>query len=417
MSYWGVRNYSKYLRKRGGYAPGFKSWHGNKGPQIYNDMPFRFDGNAAQPNDAIAGRRTGGRTSGRNYNQPTIRPDGTWGGSRAKRRPNNEVDTNKVKDGPLVPWQIPHYNIPSPNFPVTIPINFGKINRKRIRPSHAGSTFSYSKLFAPKRIRQTKTVRALSKQVPNQYCEYMLPWRTETLVGEQNYFAYNWLSVPVLNNMVSGATGTSGPKTGTVYLKGGVLSVMMTNNSNANAFIEIWEGYYRKSCKDSASTMWKQGLTDQGATGPVAHSSYPDLLYGMDPLKSRFFTQFCRVTDVKSLELGPGRSHQHRSRLYANLKYNNEIYYEYNPNTFDYLGGVTRFVFVIARGAPINSLATPGNVTTAITALDFIATTKYNYMYVQPNTTGLYTSMTFPTVTDPEIVNEMTGTGTTNTKW
>lgn len=409
---WGVRNSRRYFKRRGGWtqptSPGFKY----KDPQLYNGQPFRIDSNTT---NGIVRQPTGGRTSGKDKSYG--RPDTTGGRYRARRRPYPAIDQDQVKDGPFyvgpMPGSKPGYEF----IPIPIPIPFGKINRKRVSPSMAGSTYSYSKLFAPKRTRQTKTVRYLSRQVPDQYCEYMKTWRSETAVGAQNYYVYSWLSGGVMNNMVANAAQSSGPKTGTLWLKRGVLSTMMTNNSNVNAFIEIWEGYYRRSTKDDASTLWRQGLTDQGALGPASAPTYPDLLYGMDPLKSRMFTQFCRVTDVHSVELAPGKSHQHRARLYANAKYNNEMYQEYSGATLDNFGGVTRWMFIIIRGAPINSLGSPGNVSTGIVALDIITTTKYNYIYTQPSTTGVFTSMTLPTISDPETVNVATGTGAADTKW
>lgn len=407
--FWGVRNYHEHLRRRGGWTPttgpGFKY----KDAPVYDGTSFRVDGYAN--NGTTARRPTGGRATGK------IRSNET-GRANRRRRPNYAIDQNKVKDGPYVVGPMP-YNKPSYEYvpvPIPFPMDFG-IKRRRIQPSHAGSSYSYSKLFAPKRVRDTRRCRMLQRNVPMQSAEYFQTFRIETATGTQNYSSSSWLGVPALNNMAAGSSSASGAKTADLWLKGANVSLMMTNNCNANIFLEIWEGYYRRTSKDEAATIFRQGLTDQGMIGPLVPSGFsdkPDNTYMMDPLKSRLFCQYIRITDVQTVELGPGHSHQHRSRLYANAKYNNELYYEtFSQSGCPYIGGYTRLTMVMVRGGPINDETTQTNVSTAPVALDCIMTTKYRYFYNSPNVTSLYTAGSFPSIAIPKTINEASGSAVT----
>lgn len=412
MSFWGVRNYNKHLRRRGGWTaptgPGFKY----KDAPVYDGTPFRVDGYANNGNNGtIARRPTGGRATGK------IRSNET-GRANRRRRPNYAIDQDKVKDGPYVVGPMP-YNKPSYEYlpiPVPFPMDFG-IKRKRIRPTHTGSSYSYSKLFFPKRTRKTKLCRSMQRFAPMQSAEYFSTFRIETATGTQNYASVSWLGVPALNNMSVGASSGSGAKTADLWVKGANVSLMMTNNCNANLFMEIWEGYYRRSSKNEASYLWNQGLKDQGMSGPTVPSGFttmPDNTYQMDPLKSRLFCQFVRITDVQTVELGPGHSHQHRSRLYANAKYSNELYWEHMvQDSVPYIDGFTRLLMVIIRGGPINDETTQTNVSTAPVAVDCVMTTKYNYFYNTPNTTSTYTSGSFPSISIPKTINEASGAAVT----
>lgn len=412
----GLRNYNNFITKRGGYTKGFSTRYGNKKYQVPGDAIFQVD-SARQ-----YGRNTGGRTSGRApANNNTNYQGRRYGGPVPSQFrfgsggwPGNALD----KIGPYDSYPLDHYT-GKPHYPTSIPIHidFG-IKRKKVRPIGAGSTYSYTTLFSPKRISKAKQARMLNKGVPTQYAEYLISARTTAGVGMQNYYVHNWPNIAVMDDLIAGSTTANGPKTADLWLRRGNMSMMMTNNSNANAFIEIWEGYYRRSCQNPANVYWKQGLLDQGAVGPAGPPSYvgfPDLTYRMDPLKSRYFSQFCRVTDVTSVELGTGRSHCHNSKYYANFKWNNEIFQEYNAQGTGYLGGMTRFMIVIARGGPINeSGSASSNVSTATVAIDMVFSTKYNFFYNTPSTTATFISNTLPAITTPETVNATTGTPTTN---
>lgn len=280
-----LRSYNNFITKRGGYTKGFSTRFGNKKYQVQSDAIFPVD-SARQYGRNIAGRISGkspgnnNNYQGRRYGGPVPSQFG-FGSSW----PGNALD----KIGPYSPldnW----YG--KPHHPTTIPvhIDFG-IKRKKVRPIGAGSTYSYTTLFSPKRISKAKQARMINRGVPTQYAEYIVSARTVAGVGMQNYYVHNWPNLAVMDDLIAGSTTQNGPKTADMWLRRGNMSVMMTNNSNANAFVEIWEGYYRKSCQNPANVYWKQGLVDQGAVGPPApYTGYPDLSYRMDPLKSRYFS-------------------------------------------------------------------------------------------------------------------------------
>lgn len=401
-----VRNYNKYFTRRGGYTPVFMPGAPNQSPQVFNDPTFRTV-------DITPTRRTGGRTGRHSW------PDNSPGRIGRQRDKYNKTDKDKVKDGPVIFGPMPgggsNYEKPF-NMPVTI--NFG-INRQRVRPTAAGSTYSYSTLFSPRRISKTKQARALNRNVPTQSCEYIKTNRCESGCGQQTTFPYSWLTATTYDNFCANtaAASTFGAKTAEVWHRRSVLTMTMTNNTNGNIFCEIWEGYYRRDCKDDVVSLWRQGLLDQGIQGPTGIAAAPDCNYMMDPLKSRLFCQHCRVTNVTHLELGCGRGHQHRSRLYANIKYNNEIYQEINTNVNN-LAGLTRFIMVIARGGPVNQSGVRSTISTGQIGLDIIVTTKHSYFYNTPQTSVMYTSgNSFPTLSTPTVVNEDTGSPVVNEQW
>lgn len=406
----GYRGYRRIIKNRGGYAPYISPWAGNPNIHVPNSPTFPFNGN--NPGNGVVRRPTGGRTSGRS--DRAYDTGRRFGRGRNPNNPSNKVGTHEVKDGPVVAWPLPHdYGVPY--YPTTLPVhvNFG-IKRQRVRVTAAGSTFSYSNLFAPRRIAKTKEARMLNRGVPTQSTEYFLSQRSQCGCGQQTYFAYSWLTSAAFDSMLAGSASASAPKTSDLWLRRSQLTLLMTNNTNANVFVEIWEGYYRRTCANDATIMWRQGLTDQGLTGPTGATTAPDVLYGMDPLKSKLFTQFCRVTNVTSLELGEGRSHKHVSRYYANHKYNNELLQQYGTS-YKYLSGMTRFIMPIYRGSPVNEKTNVALVSTSVVCIDQIVTMKHSFFYNTPNQYSMFTSGTFPTLSTPSTMNEATGAQVDNT--
>lgn len=312
--------------------------------------------------------------------------------------------------GPM-PWNKPNQYIP---IPIPFPMG-GKIKRQKVRVVAAGSTYSYVTLFSPRRISKTKEARALNRYSPTNSAEYFVTQRSQCGCGQQTSFTYSWLTNAAYDSMLAGSPTASAPKTSDLWFRRGTLSLLMTNNTNANIFCEIWEGYYRRTVNSHAGELWQQGLKDQGLTGPTGLTNNPECLYNMDPLKSRLFTQFCRVTNVTSVELGEGRCHKHVSRLYGNHKYNNELYQQYGA-TYSKLSGMTRWMTVIFRGSPINEKGPTnvGTVSTSVVGIDMVLTTKYSYFYNTPNQTSCYTSGTFPVIGTPVTMNEATGASVDN---
>lgn len=278
------------------------------------------------------------------------------------------------------------------------------IGKKYVQPRSAGSTYSnlYKKM---RRYRRPRYFRALYRGCPRYLYEGISSFRIETGVGTQNFYTITTPTVEACNTMCSTIANLS-QNTSKLLMEKSNVTFSMTNNSNANMFLEIWDGYYSKSTNVAPSVLFTNGLIDEGMTGT------PSTIWGMDPLKSTSFCQMCHVTDVTRVELAEGKGHQHKVTTYFDAVWNKE---NYNLNSsLTYMDNWTRFTMFIIRGGAVNDLNTKSNVSTAKVALDCVVAVKFNFSYVSPNNEVSYLANSLPTVTTPTVINESTGAAETN---
>ena len=125
------------------------------------------------------------------------------------------------------------------------------------------------------------------------------------------------------------------------------------------------------------------------------------------------FTYMYSIHKKFTIELGQGQSHRHTATYHVQKRYN-EAYY-------DLLGGsrqlpqVTKWLLIIASGAPLNDSTTKTNVSTSTVALDVVRKERCKFLYTQP----AYTTYTFvsslPSITTGNVMDPGSGEAETMT--
>lgn len=277
---------------------------------------------------------------------------------------------------------------------------------QRISPRMVGSTYSYFKY-----IKKNQTAARIKRVGPKQQYLNTYSTRLTATTGTQAAVSFNEITNQHLNTLTTSVPSSLEPaasyKTSTICLESCVNNIMLTNQDNANAFIEIYEIMVRRDTQQSPEMAWMNGMTDAGGTS----TSYTNLM--ATPFMSPRFVDFFYVRKKYKFELGPGRSHIHRSTIVLNSKYSDEL--KQPTGWIDFLKNWTHFQMVVAFGAPINSLATPTNVTSSKINIDIIQTFQLKWTYLAPmeRTYAFYAGL--PTVTDPNVMNEESGTVQTET--
>lgn len=404
---------SEWVDKRGGFVPrpGSVPGSGKTGPGGSYERPPRSNVPRTPDNFDVPSRK---------YpytNFEPIRPsDGRPDNNTGRPDTSPETEPKPKASGPRrrVPVQVKVKEKEKEPFTVIRrrPIIPGKrikkrerkdIDSKRIYPSSAGSSYSTVRLRVPRRIRMTKWPKGFKTFAQPQQYYAISSTRVETSVGQQNVYVYNF-NTSALLSAISGLITTN--STNQYIMKNSQVTYTMTNNSNCNMFVEVWDGYYRRNINNSANNLFQNGLIDEGGSSTTIYQ------WGLDPLKSLSFRINCKVKSVRRIELMEGRSHQHRVYTTYGSRWSQEYY---NNNTTTYLDGWSRFTMFIVRGAPVNEKGAVTNVSTGKVAMDLVSQYKTTYTYITPTTQVISVANVLPTLTTPELLNVATGTAADDT--
>lgn len=232
----------------------------------------------------------------------------------------------------------------------------------------------------------------------------------------------NWTAPAVNNNVSSGAK---------VFLEKVNAEFMITNQNLANVFVDIYDISVRRDigttdCADPASA-WDFGTenimygvggdpaTHQG-TSAVPYAFLGNRILGTMPMQSPLFTQYYKIDKITHVELGQGRSHAHRVLYSPRRMLSNEVFQQSVLQGITQLRNLTRWVMIVAKGAPVDRVSSSSTVTTAPIALDVVESREYFTKCVPRDypgytfTDSLYHSATG--VADFDLANPGSGTVT-----
>lgn len=268
---------------------------------------------------------------------------------------------------------------------------------QKIKPG-AGSTFSYYKsrqAIHPK-------ARAVSKIATKQFYQRNASQRLEsTVYGTQACTQFAVGTIYNLHNMVTEIPGTFN-ETSQIYIRDYVVDTEFTNQSEATVYFDLYEVTPRYTFGigfDPVNRM-NDGLVDQGVTGGAT-------TLGSLPTMSTSFTAMYKIHKKYTIELSQGQSHRHVSRYNIGRRFQEEL--KTMVSADHTMPQFTRYLMVIASGAPLNDNTTKSNVSTATVALDIVRKERYRYFWSDPAITKYYYQNNLPTITAGSILDVGSG--------
>lgn len=265
---------------------------------------------------------------------------------------------------------------------------------EKVLPSGTGSTFSY---YKSRQAIHPKT-RAVAKIATHQFYQKNLSYRLETTAfGTQGCCQFVVGTAFDLHDMVSNSHLTPNATT-QIHIRDYSVHTEFTNQSEATCYFDIYELTPRYSLitnKDPVDAF-NNGLIDSGvANGAITLGAVPTMSSG--------FTFLYKIHKKYTVELAQGQSHRHVSSYNIGRRYSEEFYDTIVSNTM--LPQFTRYVMIVASGAPLNDQTTKANVSTATVALDIVRKVKARYMISEQSRTKYYLSDLLPTVTTGSIMD------------
>lgn len=245
-----------------------------------------------------------------------------------------------------------------------------------IQPRSAGSTYSK---FRTTFKRPMTWMKIMKRMLPRQvYLESTTHKSQCAITGTQTY--YSTLSctkgdVVSLFTRVPSATYTT-----EMYYQGCRRETLITNMTNTNVFMDIYEVRARKLTQLEPGQAIQEGVAsmEQGNTG---NGTYDAFALGLKPFDVNLFCKQWKVLKRYKIELQEGKSHKHESRYTVNQHIQYETLLEYGSS---YLGSVTHGILIIHSGSPGYYGSGDGSVTTTRDSLAIVNTYRHQYQYVSP---------------------------------
>ncbi|AJP36462.1 putative capsid protein [Avon-Heathcote Estuary associated circular virus 25] len=210
----------------------------------------------------------------------------------------------------------------------------------------------------------------------------------------------------VMNNIGASANGDD---TTRMVVKGVTGSVNISNMSNANVLITLYDVVARTDSNTSSAwanplNAWGNGLEDSEEGGSVAAGRNN---IGATPFQSVMFCRKYRVMKVTKIYMEAGRSHIHYIKRNMNSVLNNSIMETNETN----LANKTHYCFAVARGFPVNDATTDTNIALGSGALDFVFTETYQQVWPQYALKRYYYNDQQQAITSEKLMNAETGEG------
>lgn len=185
---------------------------------------------------------------------------------------------------------------------------------------------------------------------------------------------------------------------------GCTFKLMMTNQSEAPCKIKVYHCLTRRSTTRSPVQTWSDGATSQFTGGGTATVQY----VGSVPMATQKFSQFYVVKKISNIDLPPGGNATVTvmCKNFATIK---EQFFRTGSDT--YFAGLTYFPLIVMHGYPLNQQGTPGDITTAGTAVDLVWTKTFYFTYIERIIQGGNTDSSLLTVLpNPFSVRQTDGT-------
>jgi len=288
-------------------------------------------------------------------------------------------------------------------------------SRSRSRPGRQVQvgTGGISASYAKTHKKLYPSTRAILKTAQLSVYKIVDTARIEWDAGSQVVNSFFIGSVGDVSGMFSniGASAT-GQDTTRMVVKSMIHKITITNQSNANAVITLYNVGWRQDTYngDFASPLlaWQTGIAREEESG----DSPSELNVGSTPFESSDFCRVYKVLKVTKLYLDPGKSHVHTSRHMCNKMLNNGM----TDGTTSQIVGFNRFtqgVMTVCQGMPINDGTTDTLIAYGSGAVDVIEERKYEQAYPQYGLKRYYYDNNQGAITTEKIMNDETNSGTT----
>nr|WAE42582.1 MAG: capsid protein [Cressdnaviricota sp.] len=244
---------------------------------------------------------------------------------------------------------------------------------------------------------------------------------TKQLYGLNNYPDWSAFFNQSLQYLTAGGAATSSAglvakqRSFKMAITTASVKICYTNQSDGDLILDIYDLIAKRDRAQSVdcTTDWQNGLTDQQGTAGAAGLNY---YWGAVPTTSKLFNQEWTIKKRTSVELGPGRTHEHMVVLHINKIVDSEIFSQFASAQTPYLmKGISYANMIVGRGMPVDDggiaagTITVGNISTSPCKVVTVGHLKYTGYLVASTARNALQSGAFQTVTKAQIIQEGSG--------
>ena len=255
----------------------------------------------------------------------------------------------------------------------------------------AGNGGSFSYFYYGRRKKPFMRGYAIN---PTQYYNSNLAGAITIGTGIQNISTVNCLFGCVANGIATdidtifGIIAPTTPKTSQVLFQSCSCELMLSNATNSNVKVQIYDIIARRDISGGTSNYlpdlaMQQSLADEGGTITKEQ-------VGVLPFSCRVFTQFFKICKVTHLVMAEGQTHVHRIKFTPNKILNKEIDIISSAN----VKGLTLYQMIISHGTP--SDPNSNAVTTCPGKLDYVVKKQYGYKWNAQIVSNVYGNNNLP---------------------
>lgn len=188
--------------------------------------------------------------------------------------------------------------------------------------------------------------------------------------------------VTALANTGVATFGSAGSRTNTsrFYFNVCHMEVLLTNNSNVPAVMDI---YVFKNIHDTTQgvvTCWTNGIKDQ--TNQAGTDYTP--VSGSSPLDAQLVSCYHQIKAIYHITLAPGQTHTHRVDHHICRCLPGEMLANDGPQN-NYISGLSYTWLFVARGMPCSTADGSAGASLTPGIIDGSLTQKYEFKYVSDN--------------------------------
>lgn len=284
-----------------------------------------------------------------------------------------------------------------------------------IQQGTSGVSNSY---YSMKRAKMYKKVRDILKSSPLKINRRVDTTRVEWDAGSQSNNAFDFMDYNRLSQLYSSiGLSTVGATTASLVMKDASIRLCLTNQSNANCYVCLYDIEYRKdvvSGSDSSTPLssWVNGLAvvPTGTGSEVSSTGTFDV--GTTPFQSPDFCRKYKVVRVTKVYLELGKSHIHHVFIKRPRMLNGRMFDNSGAQTLGY-GGISHSLLMVCRGMPVNDATTDTNIAFGSGALDVITEEKISWNYDSDNTPQYFFDDNQEAISSEKFMNEQEGVADT----
>lgn len=274
----------------------------------------------------------------------------------------------------------------------------------QITPRQEGSSLSFYKKAWKTRLHR----RILEKLTPERTHVTTTGVRLEGATGRQVAHSVPQFWCPTISNIFANLVDNASSVTQEVYLKGIEQEYMLSNATNVNMFIKIYECTARNDFLSTTNSTGAYtgynvaeaaGAFDQGIK--ETNSGLDATWLGVTPFTSKLFTSMYNVDKVINIELAPGRCHKHQSTFRPRA-----LVKEPRTSRNSLIKGLTRAVMIVAWCGPVNDNTTDTQVSTGKPALNIVLKQSITTQFLNPQGDAITLVNSLGTVTNGVVMSE-----------